>query len=78
MIAAGMPYIESSAMHYTLKNLSEAIDESQLERADNVTWNIDYKTYPIGNRSCGPPPLEKYVLFAEPASFSFCIYPVVK
>lgn len=62
LVAEGMPFIESSAMHYSLENLSEAIDESQLKRTDNVTWNIDYKTYPIGNRSCGPPPLEQYVL----------------
>lgn len=55
LVAEGMPFIESSAMHYSLENLSEAIDESQLKRTDNVTWNIDYKTYPIGNRSCGPP-----------------------
>ena len=77
LVAEGMPFIESSAMHYSLENLSEAIDESQLKRTDNVTWNIDYKTYPIGNRSCGPPPLEQYVLFAEPVSFSFSIYPVL-
>lgn len=78
LVAEGMPFIESSVMHYSLENLSEAIDESQLKRTDNVTWNIDYKTYPIGNRSCGPPPLEQYVLFAEPVSFSFSIYPVLK
>lgn len=77
LVAEGMPFIESSAMHYSLENLSEAIDESQLKRTDNVTWNIDYKTYPIGNRSCGPPPLEQYVLFAEPVSFSFSVYPVL-
>lgn len=62
LVAEGMPFIESSAMHYSLENLSEAIDESQLKRTDNVTWNLDYKTYPIGNRSCGPPPLEQYML----------------
>ena len=77
LVAEGMPFIESSAMHYSLENLSEAIDESQLKRTDNVTWNLDYKTYPIGNRSCGPPPLEQYVLFAEPVSFSFSVYPVL-
>lgn len=76
MVAEGMPYIESSVMHYDLMNLSEAIDETQLKYTDNITWNVDYKTYPIGNRSCGPPPLDKYVLRAEPMSFSFMIAPV--
>lgn len=78
VVAEGMPYIDSSVMHYSLDNLSEAMDESQLIRTDNITWNIDYKTYPLGNRSCGPPPLEKYVLHAEPMSFSFSIRPIAK
>ena len=76
LLVEGMPFIESSAMHYTLENLSEAMNESQLKHIDNVVWNVDYKTYPIGNRSCGPPPLDKYVLRAEPMSFSFSIYPI--
>ena len=78
LIAEGKPYIETSVMHYSLENLSQAENENQLKYTDNVTWNIDYKTYPIGNRSCGPPPLEKYILFAKPVSFSFCIYPIRK
>ena len=78
LIAEGKPYIETSVMHYSLENLSQAENENQLEYTDNVTWNIDYKTYPIGNRSCGPPPLKEYVLFAKPVSFSFCIYPIRK
>ena len=65
LIAEGKPYIETSVMHYSLENLSQAENENQLEYTDNVTWNIDYKTYPIGNRSCGPPPLKEYVLFAR-------------
>lgn len=77
LIAEGMPYIQSSAMHYSLENLSEAENESQLKHMDDITWNIDYKTYPIGNRSCGPPPLEKYILFAKPMSFSFSLCPVI-
>ena len=78
LIAEGKPYIETSVMHYSLENLSQAENENQLKYTDNVTWNIDYKTYPIGNRSCGSPPLEKYILFAKPVSFSFCIYPIRK
>lgn len=78
LVAEGKPYIESSVMHYSQGNLSEAMDASQLYRTDNITWNIDYKTYPIGNRSCGPPPLDKYILLAEPISFSFTISPVLR
>ncbi len=41
-------------MHYTLENLSEATNDNQLIRTNDITWNIDFQTYPIGNRSCGP------------------------
>lgn len=76
LLVEGKPYVESSAMHYTLENLSFADNDNRLEHTDDITWNIDYKTYPIGNRSCGPPPLEKYVLVAEPMEFSFSIRPL--
>ena len=59
LMAEGAPHIQSSAMHYTLENLSEATNDNQLIRTNDITWNIDFQTYPIGNRSCGPPPLDK-------------------
>lgn len=78
LVAEGLPYIDSSVMHYTQDNLTMAVDESQLEYQENITWHIDYKNYPVGNRSCGPPPLEKYKLYAEPVSFSFNLIPKTK
>jgi len=77
LVAEGMPYIESSVMHYTQENLSEAVTENELKYTDTLTWTIDYKTFPVGNRSCGPPALEKYKLRAEPINFSFTIAPRV-
>lgn len=68
-------YIQSAAMHYTQENLTEAVDASQLKRIEDIEWKIDYKIYPIGNRSCGPPPLDKYILKAEPYHMDFTLCP---
>lgn len=76
LMAEGDPHIQSSAMHYTLENLSEATNDNQLIRTNDITWNIDFQTYPIGNRSCGPPPLDKYVLHACPMEFCFTLRPI--
>jgi len=34
---------------------------------------ISTKTLGVGSNSCGPRPLEKYQVFAEPTSFSYTI-----
>lgn len=67
--------IQTSAMHYTQENLTRAVDASQLERIPDIEWRIDSRIYPIGNRSCGPPPLDKYLLKAEPCRISFTLCP---
>ena len=66
---------DSGVMHYTQENLSRAVDVSELERIDDVVWKVDKAIYPIGNRSCGPPPLEKYILYAEPCTIRFTFVP---
>ena len=67
--------IQTSAMHYTQENLTLAVDGSQLERIADIEWRIDSRIYPIGNRSCGPPPLDKYLLKAEPCRVAFTLCP---
>ena len=66
---------DSSVMHYTQENLSRAVDTSELKRIEDVVWRVDKAIYPIGNRSCGPPPLEKYILYAGPIRMSFTFVP---
>ncbi|MGI6313962.1 MAG: glycoside hydrolase family 2 TIM barrel-domain containing protein [Candidatus Cryptobacteroides sp.] len=66
---------DSSVMHYTQENLTKAINTSELEPIDDVVWKIDKSIYPIGNRSCGPPPLEKYILKAKELTFEFILKP---
>ena len=69
----GAPLFETSAMHYTLENLTKADNDKDLLRTEGVSWAINSCSYPLGNRSCGPPPLPEYVLTAEPLSFTFIL-----
>lgn len=71
-------YIDFSAMHYTQGNLSEAVDHSQLVRIDDIVWKIDARHYPIGNRSCGPMPLDKYILYAGEQEIDLILTPYIK
>lgn len=71
-------YVDCSVMHYTQENLSKAVNTSELERIASVVWKIDNAIYPIGNRSCGPMPLDKYILKAEPCSVHFTLVPYKK
>lgn len=71
-------YVDCSTMHYTQENLSRAVNTSELERIEDVVWKIDNRIYPIGNRSCGPPPLDKYILRAEDCSIHFTLVPFKK
>ena len=70
--------LDFSAMHYTQGNLSEAVDESQLIRIDDIVWKIDAEHYPIGNRSCGPMPLDKYILYAGKKEIDLILTPYIK
>ena len=67
--------LDVSAMHYTQENLTLAVDESGLVRIDDILWKIDKEVYPIGNRSCGPMPLEKYILNAGEKTIDFILTP---
>lgn len=68
-------HFDSSVMHYTQDNLSRAVDASELEYTEDVVWKVDKAIYPIGNRSCGPPPLDKYILYAGPFDLDFIFVP---
>ena len=51
-----------SIYNYSDDNLTAARRINQLESADFLTVNIDYKVAPIGTATCGPGVDEKYVL----------------
>jgi len=67
-----------SALHYTEQDLAEAKHINELKPRDEVIVDIDYGHCGLGNGSCGPKTLDKYILRAEPWNFGFSIRPYSK
>ena len=52
--------------------LAEAVHSCDLKPMPVAVWNINHLMAPLGNESCGPVPLEKYVLV--PRDWKFTLY----
>ncbi len=61
---------ESSARHFTTQQLDTARHTTDLIPMEDIVWNINHRSAPVGNESCGPKPLSKYVLDAKEWNFT--------
>jgi len=64
-----------SALHFTEQELDRAKHINELKPRDRIVLDIDCAHMGLGNASCGPRPLDKYILKAMPFSFAFQIRP---
>ncbi|MHB1317118.1 MAG: beta-galactosidase, LacZ type [Anaerolineae bacterium] len=69
LLAAGQPYLEVGAHHYTTENLTRALHTNELEWEPEVTLNLDYRQMGLGGASCGPATRQEYVLNIAPTRF---------
>ena len=76
--AYAKPLMEAQAMHYTLENLTQAEHTYELKRTEEVTWNLDYQQYGIGNGACGPRTLPEYWTTDKPVEFRVKLMPIGK
>lgn len=74
MVVCEQPY-SVSALHSTEQELDRAKHINELRPQDRIMLDIDCAHMGLGNASCGPPPLAKYILKAVPRSFTFQIRP---
>jgi hypothetical protein len=68
--------LETSVHHYSAQALSDAVHTYELKKEDLTYWNIDYRQGGLGGNSCGPLPLEKYLLKPLPVEFELTFLPV--
>jgi len=68
--------LETSVHHYSTEALTNAIHTYELKKEDLTYWNIDFRQGGLGGNSCGPPPMEKYLLKPLPVQFSLTFEPV--
>lgn len=59
-----------SANHYTTQGLTQARHTHELKRLDQTELNLDYGVDGLGSGSCGPGPLEPYLLKPVPCGFA--------
>ncbi|MGW7259037.1 glycoside hydrolase family 2 TIM barrel-domain containing protein [Streptomyces sp. NPDC054834] len=67
----GDPAFWFTARRWTTEQLDAAAHRTDLTRGETVWVNLDHGQHGIGSQSCGPGPLPRYYLLAEPAEFSF-------
>ncbi|MDB4582012.1 beta-galactosidase small subunit, partial [Draconibacterium sp.] len=74
---SGNTPLETSVHHYSAQALSKAVHTYELEKENLSYWNIDYRQGGLGGNSCGPQPLEKYLLKPLPVEFTLTFEPVI-
>jgi beta-galactosidase len=67
----GDPAFFLTARRWTTEQLDAAAHRTDLVPGETVWVNLDHGQHGIGSQSCGPGPLPRYHLRAEPAEFSF-------
>jgi beta-galactosidase/beta-glucuronidase len=75
-LLASAQRLEVSASHFTAEDLTAAKHTYELEPRGEVILNLDDRQAPLGSQSCGPGPLEQYLLKADARSFSLCLTPL--
>ncbi len=71
------PLINVSAHHYTPEDLTRAEHTYELKERDETVLLLDHAHNGLGSNSCGPAPLEKYLLKPVETSFSVRLCPTL-
>ncbi|MFI9168269.1 glycoside hydrolase family 2 TIM barrel-domain containing protein [Streptomyces lincolnensis] len=67
----GDPEFFFGARRWTTEQLDAATHRTDLTAGETVWVHLDHGVHGVGTQSCGPGPLPRYHLLAEPAEFSF-------
>ncbi len=70
----GSPEFNFSARHCSLKNLTDAKHTTDIVMEKKTYLYIDKCQCGLGSASCGPLPMEQYLIKPEPANFAFDIF----
>ncbi|HEX5323419.1 MAG TPA: glycoside hydrolase family 2 TIM barrel-domain containing protein [Capsulimonadaceae bacterium] len=73
LIAAGPDLLNASVHRYSLENLTNAGHTIDLQDLSATVLYLDKAQCGLGSNSCGPPPLSKYLLSAQPMEFTICL-----
>lgn len=63
--------IETTIRHYSNHHLEQTEHTHLLVPQESAIWHINHRVAPIGNESCGTPPLAQYVVDQRKWNFTF-------
>ncbi len=72
-ITSSSPFV-FSALHYDASDLDKAIRPEYLQGRDEVMLCLDAHMLGLGNASCGPEPLQRYLIPVQPYEFDFTFH----
>jgi beta-galactosidase len=72
-ITSDKELMQFTALPYTDEELERTEYRIDLPKSNATVVCISHKTLGVGSFSCGPKPLPQYLVFAQPASFSYTI-----
>ncbi len=75
LLASGQPLLNVSAHHYTAEDFTAAKHTFELVRRDETIVHLDHAQCGLGSNSCGPGPLQQYLLMPEETTFSVRLTP---
>ena len=75
LLAVGLPLLNVSALHYTPEDLTHARHTYELKQRDETILSLDIVQCGLGSNSCGPGPLDKYLIDPQEITFSVRLKP---
>ena len=78
MMITAPDHLNFSALHYSPFDLEKANHPYELTKRPETILTIDVAHNGLGGGSCGPPPMDRYLLKAEKTEFHYTIRPYTK
>lgn len=74
-LLAVLPGMEASAHHFTAEDFTNALHDNELVPRNETVLNLDAAQNGLGSASCGPRPLDQYLLNADECEFTVRLKP---
>lgn len=66
-------FMQITALPYTDEELSSCEYKTDLPQSKATVLCVSHKTLGVGSAGCGPKPLDQYLVFSEPVTFSYTL-----
>ena len=65
--------LQVAALPYSDEDMDTVEYRIDLPKSRATVLSVNYETLGVGSKGCGPKPLDQYLVYAKPASFSYVI-----